>query len=121
VQVFKFDQRWAEPLQDIFQVHPPRPPRCRGIRTGLLTGRVLCSRVQQQDRELQDVVLSAGGCRIGAHRILLAAVSPHLRALFRTHLIERGAGEVASFAPVPTEMSRIKPARPVRFLRRAVG
>ena len=32
-----------------------------------------------KDRELHDVVLSAGDVSVAAHRAILAAASPHLR------------------------------------------
>ena len=40
------------------------------------------------------MVLSAGGARVMAHRVILAAVSPHLRALFGGGVLESKAWEV---------------------------
>ena len=51
--LFEFDHRWAGPVKEMYK-----------------------------DRELHDVVLSAGGARVAAHRVILAAASPHLRTLF---------------------------------------
>ena len=51
---FEFDPRWAGPVKEM-----------------------------HKDRELHDVVLSAGDVSVAAHRVILAAASPHLRGLFR--------------------------------------
>ena len=53
--VFEFDSRWAGPVKEMYK-----------------------------DRELHDVVLSAGDISVAAHRVILAAASPHLRGLFRS-------------------------------------
>ena len=47
---FEFDSRWAGPVKEMYK-----------------------------DRELHDVVLSAGDVSVAAHRAILAAASPHLR------------------------------------------
>ena len=52
--LFEFDPRWAGPVKEMYK-----------------------------DRELHDVVLSAGDVSVAAHRVILAAASPHLRGLFR--------------------------------------
>ena len=53
--LFEFDPRWAGPVKEMYK-----------------------------DRELHDVVLSAGDVSVAAHRVILAAASPHLRGLFRS-------------------------------------
>ena len=53
VTLFEFDKRWHGPLLEMFQ-----------------------------GREQTDVVVSAGDHSVGAHRILLSAISPYFRAQF---------------------------------------
>ena len=53
VTLFEFDKRWHGPLLEMFQ-----------------------------EREQTDVVVSAGDHSVGAHRILLSAISPYFRAQF---------------------------------------
>ena len=63
--LFEFDSRWASPVKEMYK-----------------------------DRELHDVVLSAGDVSVAAHRVILAAASPHLRALFRGKTADSKAREV---------------------------
>ena len=63
--IFGFDNRWAGPVKEMYK-----------------------------DRELHDVVLSAGDVSVASHRIILAAASPHLRELFRAEMKDSRAREV---------------------------
>ena len=63
--LFEFDPRWAAPIKEMYK-----------------------------DRELHDVVLSAGDVSVAAHRFILAAASPHLRGLFRGEMKDSRAREV---------------------------
>ena len=63
--LFEFDSRWAGPVKEMYK-----------------------------DRELHDVVLSAGDVSVAAHRIILAAASPHLRGLFKAEMKDSRAREV---------------------------
>ena len=63
--VFEFDDRWAGPVKEMYK-----------------------------DRELHDVVLSAGDVSVAAHRVILAAASPHLRGLFRGEMADSRARDV---------------------------